>query len=298
MTATPRTSRASASALPSRLVLLGHPVTHSLSPIFQNAALDDAGISLRYTALDVAPSDLSLVLSRLVIDHAAGNVTIPHKRAVFAQCDVTTAAAKRVQAVNTFWVDRGVLHGDNTDIAGFDRAVQSVVPSHRPLHVTLLGAGGAASAVAAAISTWPDTRLTVWNRSATHAETLARSFAGTRVEMDLPRAVRAADLVINATPIGLHDDRIPVTLDWLRRDTALYDLVYRPGGTPWIQAARARGHAAEDGLGMLVEQGALAFERWLGQPPNREAMWRALTTPQNATIHSAPNNGTASKKQT
>lgn len=292
MTGSPRT-------LPTRLVLLGHPVSHSLSPVFQNAALHDAGIPLTYAALDVAPSALSAVFSDLTRTGAAGNVTIPHKCAAFELCDVTTPAAQQVCAINTFWAQDGLLHGDNTDVAGFDRAVRALFPSswHSthgacPARVTLLGAGGAARAVAAAISAWPATQLTLWNRSASHAEELSRSFAGTRVELDLTRAVGDADLVINATPIGLHNDDVPVALDALRRDAVLYDLVYRPGETPWIRAARARGHSAADGLGMLVEQGALAFERWFDRPPNREAMWRALngavSVEAGAERHAAP----------
>lgn len=283
-------------ALPGWLALLGHPVSHSLSPTFQNAALQDAGIPLVYATRDVPPADLAKVLERARSERGAGNVTIPHKRAVFELCDVTTPDAQRVRAVNTFWVNDGVLHGDNTDIAGFDHAVRNVFDRisidpkafPRPTRVTILGAGGAAYAVAAAVTAWVNTELTVWNRSAPHAEELARWFDGTRVELDLLRSVQTADLVINATPIGLHDNDLPVPVEVLRVDAVAYDLVYRQGGTPWVRAASQHRIRAADGIAMLVEQGALAFERWFGQPPNREAMWRALNLPMPGGLRKFP----------
>ena len=104
---------------PGRLVLLGHPVTHSLSPVFQNAALKAAKIPLQYEALDVSSRELRAVLRHLKDSNAAGNVTIPHKIAVHDRCDRLTDLAARVGAVNTFWYESGKLHGDNTDVGGF-----------------------------------------------------------------------------------------------------------------------------------------------------------------------------------
>jgi len=268
-----------AAELPSRLVLLGHPVAHSLSPLFQTAALRHAGLPLTYRALDVAPEQFDATVTALAEERAGGNVTIPHKGAMFGRCDVVTDAARGVRAVNTFWVSDGALHGDNTDIGGFDRAVRAIVDPARIKHVTLVGAGGSAAAVAAATARWPGVTLTIWNRTRNRADALAHSFDHARVEMELSRAVRDADLVVNATPTGLHDDTMPVALSLVQPHTALFDLVYHGGGTPWIRAGRDAGHAAADGLGMLVEQGALAFERWTGRAADRGVMWAALTPP-------------------
>lgn len=265
---------------PTRLVLLGHPVRHSLSPVFQQAALDAAGIPLRYTTLDVAPDALDATLDALVGEGAAGNATIPHKLAVHARCAVRTAVADRTGAVNCWWVADGRLHGDNTDVAGFDDAVRTLlgdVPSGA--RVALLGAGGAARAVAAAVCAWPGASLAIRNRSVGQAHAVAAlGPAGrTRVEDDMHAALHDADLVVNATSLGLHDDD-PLNVDpaTLRAGTACIDLVYRPDVTPWVRRARAHGLPAIDGLAMLVGQGARAFERWFGRPADRDAMWRAL----------------------
>jgi hypothetical protein len=133
-----------------RLVLLGHPVAHSLSPRFQNAALTAAGIPLRYEALDTPPDTLASVLDALISERAAGNVTIPHKEAVHARCDLRTPMAERVGAVNTFWCTLdGRLCGDNTDVSGFAAAARALLGDAAPtgLAIALVGAGGSAAAV-------------------------------------------------------------------------------------------------------------------------------------------------------
>ena len=136
---------------PGRLVLLGHPVAHSLSPLFQNALLQRAEIPLTYHALDVEPHALRTVLSDLVAADGAGNVTVPLKDAVASHCDWVTPIAARVGAVNTFWSEDGRLFGDNTDVGGFLAAVRTHAPQlPRGARVVLLGAGGSAAAVLAA----------------------------------------------------------------------------------------------------------------------------------------------------
>jgi shikimate dehydrogenase len=266
-------------ALPSRLVLLGHPVRHSLSPTFQNAALRSAGVPLTYEALDVPPAELATCIRALVAERAAGNVTIPHKEAVAALCDRRTAIAERAGAVNTFWVaDDGALVGDNTDVGGFEHLATCVLGREpRALRVALLGAGGASAAVLAAVERWPGCEVTLQNRSAERRDALAARFSVvTRTSSDPAAAVRGCALVVNATSIGMSDDALPVPVEALEPDAAVIDLVYRRGGTPWVRAARARALRADDGLAMLLEQGALAFERWLGIPAPRDVMHRAL----------------------
>lgn len=265
--------------LPARLVLLGHPVAHSLSPRIHNAALRAAGIPLEYVALDVLPDQLKATLRALRAEGAAGNITIPHKQSVFDICDHVTNVAERAGAVNSFWVQDGELIGDNTDVAGFDFAARELMQSARadmPARVTLVGAGGAAAAVAAAVSDWDGTELVVWSRNPRQADAFAQRFARTRAEPDLSSAVRGADLVVNATPLGMSDDLLPVPIDALPQKCPVLDLVYRRGETAWIRAARDAGHTASDGLPMLVEQAARSFRRWLRVEPNREVMWAAV----------------------
>jgi shikimate dehydrogenase len=266
------------SSWPGRLVLLGHPVGHSLSPTFQNAALRIAGIPLRYEALDVPPPSLDTTLRDLGAERAAGNVTIPHKEAVAERCARISPVARRVGAVNAFRFVDGDLVGDNTDVGGFDALVRwalGEIPDGA--RVALLGAGGAAAAVLAAIERWRRAEVRVWNRSPERAEGLARRFGGVaRVETAIVEAIRGSEVIVNATSVGLTDEAHPVALDLLAGDVSLIDLVYRRGGTAWVRAARAAGLRATDGLPMLVEQGALAFEGWFGFPPDRAAMWASL----------------------
>jgi shikimate dehydrogenase len=264
--------------LPGRLVLLGHPVAHSLSPVFQNAALRHCGIALEYQAIDVPPAGLTAALDALVRDRGAGNVTIPHKESVLARCDEATPLARRVGAVNSFVVsDDGALLGDNTDVAGFRALLASALPPGRaPFKVAVIGAGGAAAAVLAALEELA-VPVTLCNRTRERALALQTRFPAVMHVATAPdEAVRAADVVVNATSVGLRDDRHPVPLDAIDPEAVVVDLVYRRGGTPWVRAARERGHPAADGLVMLLEQGALAFERWLGIPAPRDVMRAAL----------------------
>jgi shikimate dehydrogenase len=258
--------------------LLGHPTEHSLSPAFQNAALRYAGFAFEYVALDVTGTDLAYTLYTLRHANAAGNVTIPHKTAAYTLCDVLTDTAHEVGAINTFWYDHDALHGDNTDVGGFNAAATHLLgqPSDN-LHIVILGAGGGAAAVAAATSHWLNATLTIWNRTPNAAHALAQRFGHANVNLNMARAVADADLVVNATPIGLYDDDLPIPISLLPPHTAVLDLVYKRGETPFVRAARAAGHPASDGLRMLIEQGALSFHRWFGIVPNLDVMWQAAT---------------------
>jgi len=259
-------------------VLLGHPVDHSLSPLFQNAALRAARIPLQYESIDVIARDLRHVMGELRTVNGAGNVTIPHKIAVHDMCYDLTPIATRVGAVNTFWHVDGKLYGDNTDVGGFDAAVRALVGGEvTGARVVMFGSGGAAAAVLAAVSAWRSAEVTLLSRNVDRAVALARRFPDVaRVEKKMERALRTATLVVNATPIGQHDDNHPLDLELIPKRAAVFDLVYRRGGTEWVKAARQRGLRAADGLPMLLEQGALSFCRWFGRDPDREAMRVAL----------------------
>jgi shikimate dehydrogenase len=264
---------------PGRLVLLGHPLGHTLSPVFQNAALVAAGLPLTYEPLDVPRSVLDETLVELRRDRAAGNVTAPYKESIMLACDRLSETARSVGAVNTFWVAvDGALVGDNTDVGGFTNAVVALLGSiPAGATVALLGAGGAAKAVLHAMKGWQDARVRLYSRTKTRAEDLVKKHA---IPIDVCRsaeqAAEHATLVINATPVGLRDDTVPVDLHAVPSGAAVLDLAYRLGETAFVRDARARGHTAADGLTMLVEQGALAFELWFWQAPDRAAMWEAL----------------------
>ncbi|MES2521128.1 MAG: shikimate dehydrogenase [Gemmatimonadota bacterium] len=271
------------SAPPAALVLLGHPVAHSLSPQFQNAALEACRLPQRYTAVDTAPDALPALLAQLARDSlsgsgTAGNVTLPLKELVFGAAAHTSALAQRVGAVNTFWFDDGALYGHNTDVAGVERAILSLCPDGiAGVPCAVLGAGGSAAAVLVALQTLGAGPITMWSRTPARVRTLS-SRVGVAVTAvpDLADALRPAQLVVNATPVGLHDDAMIVQPPMLPADCAVLDLVYRRGETAWVRACRAAGVPAQDGLRMLVEQGAAAFECWFGIEAPRDVMWRAL----------------------
>jgi shikimate dehydrogenase len=243
----------------------------------QNAALRAAGIPLTFETLDVPPAELGARLIALTRQHAAGNITVPHKEAALRHFARITPVARRVGAINTFWVESDGLVGDNTDVAGFHSAVvrlRGSAPSH--VGVAVIGAGGAAAAVLTAVADWPGCRARVWNRTAARARQLAARFPDVATTASSPsEALEGAALVVHATTIGMNGDDLPIDPALLPRGVDVIDLVYRPRETPWVRAARRSGHRACDGLPMLVEQGALAFERWFGQVPDRRVMWDA-----------------------
>lgn len=284
------------------LVLLGHPVAHSLSPVFQQAALNAANLAVRYEARDTPPAALAVTLQELATLRIAGNVTIPHKESVFAQCVHLTDVARRVGAVNTFWFSpTGELTGHNTDVAGVTEAIRAVLPaapslSHSdpsarpPLRVALLGAGGSALSVVVALEQWNVQELVIFSRTTSRADSLAKRCPyPALVVHSAERAVQHADLVVNTTPIGLQEDRMPVSPQALTAHACALDLVYRRGETPWVNACRERGHRAEDGLRMLVEQGAAAFACWFARDPDRDAMWAALEPRPYRHAHASAN---------
>lgn len=262
---------------PKRLVLLGDPVAHSLSPQLQNAALRAAGIQLEYQSLRVPALELGDAAARLSGEEAAGNVTVPHKRQFLKLCSRVSRVAERVGAVNTFWTEAGELVGDNTDVDGFDRAVRKLLGRLDGVTVGIIGSGGSAAAVLGAVESWPNARAQIFARRPAQAEQLAARFgAFARAETTMQKALRGANLVVNATPVGMTDDLVPFATAELEPGTVLADLVYRKGGTALVRAARAAGFACQDGIEMLLEQGSLSFERWFGFAPDREVMRSAL----------------------
>jgi shikimate dehydrogenase len=264
--------------VPGRLLLLGHPVSHSLSPAFQNAALEAARIPVRYEAIDVAGHDFDRVVESIRAEDTWGNVTVPHKERMHDACDVRTPLATRVGAVNTFWLDgTGKLVGDNTDVGGFTVAVVTLLGrAPRDLTVGILGAGGTAAAVLAAVESWPGCYAHVYNRTPERARILCERFGTMAQPIDDVGVAAGADLVVNATPVGLRDDDFPIDPMMIAPTSAVIDLVYRRGETAWVRALRRSRIRACDGMGMLIEQGALAFERWFGIAPDRTVMSEAI----------------------
>ncbi len=263
------------------LVLLGDPVSHSLSPVIQNAALRAAGLDAVYVAQATPAEELGPVLRAQCFGGGGGNITVPHKEGAATLLDLPSDSVRRTGACNTFWSEEGRVAGDNTDLDGFRRsareAFDGAVGGGR---VLLCGAGGSARAVLAALMADEVGEVVLLNRTHERARAIARRIGGSRVRVADGAASlegEAFDLVINATSLGrVSTDELPVDLDALGTVGGVFDLNYRPGGTPMVGAAADRGLPAVDGRSMLVHQGAIAFERWTGVDAPTEVMRTAL----------------------
>lgn len=256
--------------------VIGHPVRHSLSPAMHNAAFAELGLDWVYVACEVAPGAVGAAFAGArALGFGGLSVTIPHKAAALEAVDEATDAAHAVGAVNTVvpLVD-GRLRGDNTDGAGFLASVaeEGFDPAGRVCVV--LGAGGAARAVVHALAGAGAAEVVVVNRTPARASAAA-ALAGAAGRVGTPGDVTRAHLVVNATPLGLAGSgsaELPVDPELLGEGQLLVDLVPNPAVTPLMKAAQGRGAAVAGGLGMLVHQGALAFELWTGRPAPLEVM--------------------------
>lgn len=264
--------------------VIGHPVRHSRSPAAHNAAFRATGLDWVYLALDVAPGSVPAAFDGVRALGISGlSVTMPHKEAAVAAVDHLSDDARRLGAVNCVVNDDGTLTGHNTDGAGFLAALRAEVDfSPAAATCVVLGAGGAARAVVLALARAGAEEVAVLNRTASRAE-LAAALAGTAGIAPDPdtwtRRITAADLVVNATPIGMgtpDDENVPFDPVALRVGQVVADLVYQPSTTALVVAARRQGVTALDGRGMLVHQAALSFELWTGVDAPIEVMTNAV----------------------
>lgn len=263
------------------LALLGDPVAHSLSPGFQNAALRASALDAVYLALRCAPEELPGLLLGIARAGGGGNVTVPHKELAATVVERPSSAVTRTGACNTFWMEDGAVQGDNTDVAGFDAAARELLGDPAGARVLLLGAGGSAGAVLVALLDAGAGSVALLNRTPSRAEALLRRVQApvgwAEVLPDAAAAIGSFDLVVNATPMGLHaGDPLPLPLDSAIGIGAALDLAYAPEETAWVRGLRARGVRAADGVSMLLHQGAAAFERWWRRPAPLTAMRAAL----------------------
>jgi shikimate dehydrogenase len=260
------------------LCVLGHPVRHSLSPRIHNAAFRHQNLDMVYLAFDVEDGRLPAAFEALRLLGARGaNLTIPHKEAALPLLDEVDPPAARIGAVNTIVNDQGRLTGYNTDVSGFAAALRLVRPQGaRGLRCLVLGAGGAARAVLAALVDGGAERVWVCNR--THERAVALCTAATEwgkvpCEAIAPEAAAevlpGVELVVNATSLGLVDPvkDFAIDVDTLHSGHIVMDLVYGVGSTALVESARARGACAVDGKEMLVMQAADSYRLWTGREP-------------------------------
>lgn len=263
------------------LTLLGDPVAHSASPEIQNAAFREAGVDGVYVAVRCAADDLSGFMHGLARAGGGGNITLPHKEKAAALVDVPSEAVRRTGACNTFWGVEGKVHGDNTDVDGFRRALRLFLDgSVQGIRVLLLGAGGAARAALLGLLEEGAAEVLLFNRTSERARAVARRIGGQRARVvPLVSGLEGErfDLVVNATRLGLDPhDVSPLDFARLGRAGAAMDLVYAREKTPFQRAADRHGVRSTDGMEMLVQQGAVSFERWWGRPAPIDVMRAAV----------------------
>jgi shikimate dehydrogenase len=280
-----------------RVVLIGHPVAHSLSGAMQQAAFDELGIDARYELWDRPPIALADAIGELRGDDFLGaNVTIPHKERVVPMVEKLTEEAHATGAVNTLTREGKRLVGHNPDVAGFKVALDGLVGRQKmPRQAVVLGAGGGARAIVYGLIREGFQRVIVFNRHLHRAEGLVKHFGRTASHMELrampwhesiiEAEVAKTKVLINATSIGLTADVSPVPAEVLHDDLLVLDLIYAT--TRLLQDAAAAGATTSDGETMLLHQGAAAFTLWTGQAAPLELMQAKLAEARAGGVRSA-----------
>jgi shikimate dehydrogenase len=269
--------------------LIGYPLGHSISPAMHNAAFKKLGIDCEYLPFEVNPKDLAEGIEGMRALHIAGfNVTIPHKETIVPLLDDVTKLARIIGAVNTVVNQDGILVGYNTDGAGFiDSMKEDAKADPVEKNIVLLGAGGAARAIAVMLGEANAKSLIITDIDNEKAKNLSEyvgsyfDISTNFVETDSPElqsAIDKADILINSTPIGMHPKigASPINKNIkLHKNLLVYDLVYNPSETKLLKTAKAAGCKTCSGLGMLVRQGAHAFTLWTGKEAPIEVMRKA-----------------------
>lgn len=266
--------------------IIGDPVQYSLSPAMQNAAFNSIGLKCTYIAFRVPQGELEESISSLRSANIAGfNVTIPHKVEVINHVDEVDTTAKKAKAANTVKNVEGIFKAYNTDIYGFIEPLHKRNVSFSGMTILLLGAGGAARAVIAALSEENGiAKVIIANRSPRKALEIARIGASLGLECEttdfhsIQQASARSNLIVNTTPIGTKTNGEDSIIDYehITKDSIVYDIVYKPVTTNLLENAKYAQAQIVYGYEMLLEQGAKAFEIWTGMTAPRDAMKRAL----------------------
>jgi shikimate dehydrogenase len=277
-----------------RAAVIGHPVAHSRSPALFARFAAASGIALAYDAVDVAPDELAATLARWreQADFVGCNVTLPHKERALALADRVEPAAQACGAANVLTRDGGALVADNTDVTAVEAALAQYGVALHGARVAVLGAGGAARAVAEAARRSGAASIVVAARDPVRAAAVAADFGATACALD---GVPVSDVYVNATPVGMQGQpqRSLLPPD-APRGAAAFDLVYVPEETPFLIDARARGLRAVPGTAMFLAQAAATFEKWFGfapRVPEGEAGWRVLRQAQDDNKRGQDDNG-------
>ena len=270
--------------------VIGDPIEHSRSPQMHNAAFAKAGLDYVYVPFHVRSDALAQAIAGFKALNVVGiNVTLPHKQAVIPYLTSISREAELIGAVNTLTFLEDGIHGDNTDAPGVLRALEENGALSIPVgeDVVVLGAGGAARAVVVAFALAGVASITIANRTTEKAIALAAEMQRkTNVPMHgmgltdtrVPAAVRQSALLVNTATASMDlTQPLLISVDWLQPNAIVYDIVYTPPVTPLMAAAAERGCQTLGGIGMLIHQGAIAFEKWTGVAPCTQTMQQALS---------------------
>ena len=282
-----------------RIGIIGQGLKHSISVVFQQAALDHHGLDIRYETWDTQADELEARMEALRRKDCLGaNVTIPFKEAVIPYLDELDEGARRIGAVNTIVRQQGRLAGHNTDRDGFARALEEAAFAPQGVEAVVLGAGGAGRSVAVVLIEARASIIFVADAVPRRADALASDLKrltrpGTTItwcywgDGTFLRALAGCRLLVNCTPVGMRhgatEGESPIAAELIPPHCLAFDVVYNPPETPFLAAARSRGARTMGGLSMLVHQGAASFRLWTGlEPPVAlmlEAAKRALASP-------------------
>ena len=272
--------------------VLGYPVKHSFSPAMHNAAFSALKINAKYKSFEVKLDQLKDFFAKMAEKNIYGlNITIPYKEKIldFVSPDKGSDYLKELKAVNTVARQEGIWKGFNTDVAGFSQHLKEIfAPSGKK--VAILGAGGAARAVAYALAESAVSEIDIFDIDANKVKDLALvikklflNFQINAVNNIAGLKIKDKDLLINATPVGLKEsDFCLVNEEMLHKNLLVYDLIYNPPETKLLALARHIGARTANGLSMLLYQGMLSFKIWTGQDAPQEVMWKALQGELNA----------------
>ncbi len=262
------------------LGVIGDPVSHTLSPAIQNAALEHFNLNYRYLAFEVGTRDLKKTLDAVRLFRMPGiNVTLPHKERIIPLLHQVSPRARRLGAVNTVVNRDGRLTGENTDYDGFEEVLKRV-GGEKIKSAILFGAGGAARAVLAVLIDRGLREIQVACRRPARGKRMIEELGAGKAARAIPwdqRERTQADLLVNATSLGIRvKDPLPASARVVRHARAVIDLVVRPKGTRWVALARSYDVPAEEGSIMLIAQGRESFFLWFGKRPSFSVMQDAL----------------------
>ncbi len=253
--------------------VIGHPISHSKSPLIHGYWLKKYGIEGIYSAYDIPSESLAEGVNRLIEDGLVGfNVTLPHKQKMLFLCQRLTKSATQIGAVNTVFLnEKGEMVGDNTDAYGFCENLQNLYPDFdwKGKTVAVIGAGGAARAVLYALREKKVGQIRLTNRTKNSADNLGQMYQADVIAWDKKDSiVPDADLIINTTSLGMKGQPpLEIDLSGVTNQTLVYDIVYNPLHTQFLQQARNLGAKTVTGIGMLIHQARPAFQTWFGVMP-------------------------------